>query len=422
MAAVLDNLRSRGLIAQVSDAAAFEAHLAASRRVVYCGFDPTAESLHVGNLVQLLNLRRFQQGGHQPILLVGGATGLIGDPGGKSEERRLNSREQVAAWTSAIREQASRFLDFDGAGAGIVANNLEWTAELDVITFLRDIGKHFAVNAMVQRDSVRSRLQRDGAGISFTEFSYMVLQAMDFLELAKRHGCSAQIGGSDQWGNIVSGVELIRRVLARPAFALTSPLITRADGRKFGKTEGGAIWLDARKTSPYAFHQFWINAADADVAPLLRRFTFLDAAEIDAAAEAHAKQPQRRIGQRLLAEETTRLVHGQDALRSAERIAAALFSGGIDSLTAADCAQLRLDGMACTTISPGAGLLTVLADAGLAASRGAARRLVESRALRVNGRLVEDSRHALRRQDALHGRYHLIRRGRKAWHLALHDP
>ena len=417
----LPDLRRRGLIAQASDAAGLDAHLASGPRVAYCGFDPTADSLHIGNLIPLLTLRRFQRAGHSPILLVGGATGLIGDPGGKSAERPLESRDQVAAWSARIRAQASRFLDFDGGAAAQVVDNLEWTAGLDVTTFLRDIGKHFSVNAMVQRESVRSRLERDDAGISYTEFSYMVLQAMDFMELAKRRACTVQIGGSDQWGNIVGGVDLIRRALGREAYALTTPLATRADGRKFGKSEAGAVWLDAAKTSPYAFYQFWINTADADVAAHLQRFTFVDAEEIDAVAAAGAADPGARAGQRRLAAAVTRIVHGEAGLAAAERITAALFSGEAAALTASDFEQLRQDGMAHIVAPPGAGLLGTLADAGLAPSRGAARRLVLSGGVRVNGRLVEDVEHALLPAAAWHGRYHLIRRGRRAWGLVVHD-
>ena len=419
MASLLGQWIERGLVAQVSDEAGLAAHLEDGRRTVYCGFDPTAASLHVGNLVPLLGLRRFQRAGHRPILLVGGATGLIGDPGGKSEERALNSRDTVRQWADGIREQASGFLEFSGAGAALVVDNLDWTGDLPVITFLRDVGKHFSVNAMVRRDSVQSRLTREGAGISYTEFSYMVLQAMDFLELARRHECSVQIGGSDQWGNIVGGVELIRRALAREAYAVTTPLVTKSDGRKFGKSESGTVWLDPSLTSPYAFYQFWLNAADADVPAWLRYFTFLDVFAIDEAVAASAEDPGRRGAQRLLASEVTRLVHGDAGLASAERITAALFGGDIGELGSADFEQLRLDGMGCTELPAGTGLAAAIADGGLAPSRGAARRLIASGGVSVNGAPVRDVEHALSADAALHGRYHLIRRGRKAWHLAV---
>ena len=422
MASLLRQWFERGMVAQVSDEAGLESHLASAPRTVYAGFDPTAVSLHIGNLVPLLGLRRFQRAGHRPILLVGGATGLIGDPGGKSEERALNDRDTVAAWALSIREQATRFLDFSGANAARLVNNLDWTADLPAIAFLRDVGKHFSVNAMVRRDSVRSRLAREGAGISYTEFSYMVLQAMDFLELARRYECSVQIGGSDQWGNIVGGVDLIRRSLGRDAFALTTPLVTKVDGKKFGKSETGTVWLDPALTSPYAFYQFWINAADADVPQWLRYFTFLDVLEIDAAVVAAAEDPGGRAGQRLLASEVTRLVHGEDGLEAAERITAALFSGEIAGLGPADLEALRLDGVGCTEVVAGTGLAAALADGGLAASRGAARRLIVSGGVSVNGVAVRDVERTLTVEEALYGRYHLIRRGRKAWHLAVHPP
>ena len=420
MASLLRQWFERGMVAQVSDEAGLESHLASAHRTVYAGFDPSAVSLHVGNLVPLLGLRRFQRAGHRPILLIGGATGLIGDPGGKSEERVLNSRDTVAAWASSIREQARRFLDFSGADAARLVNNLDWIGDLSAISFLRDVGKHFSVNAMVRRDSVRSRLTREGAGISYTEFSYMVLQAMDFLELARRYECSVQIGGSDQWGNIVGGVDLIRRSLGRDAYALTTPLVTKADGRKFGKSETGTVWLDPALTSPYAFYQFWINAADADVPQWLRCFTFLDVLEIDAAVVASEEDPGGRAGQRLLASEVTRLVHGEEGLEAAKRITAALFSGEIAGLGPADLEALRLDGMGCTEVAAGTGLAAALADGGLAPSRGAARRLIVSGGVSVNGVAVRDVEQTLTAAEALYGRYHLIRRGRKAWHLAVH--
>ena len=278
----LDTLERRGLVAQVSDRKGLEEHLAGSPRTLYCGFDPTADSLHIGSLVPLLVLRRFQVEGHRPILLLGGATGLIGDPSFREDERGLNDETVVGGWVEKIRRQVEPFLDFEGDSGAIMANNLDWTRGMDVISFLRDVGKHFSVNAMIQRDSVRNRLDRAGAGISYTEFSYMLLQANDYLELARRHGCSLQVGGSDQWGNIVSGIDLVRRRLRRDVFALTVPLITRSDGAKFGKTAEGAVWLDPVRTSPYRFYQYWLNSGDADVIKYLKLFTFLDLEEIDA--------------------------------------------------------------------------------------------------------------------------------------------
>jgi tyrosyl-tRNA synthetase len=416
---LLEDLASRGLIAQVSDEAGLASHLAEGPRTLYCGFDPTADSLHIGNLVPLLTLRRFQEAGHKPILLLGGATGLIGDPSGRSDERSLNDGTIVADWVENIHRQVRGLLDFDGNNPAVIANNLDWTSELDVISFLRDIGKHFSVNAMMQRDSVRSRLERDDEGISFTEFSYMLLQAMDFFELASRSDCSLQIGGSDQWGNIVSGVDLVRRKLSREVFALTVPLITKADGTKFGKTAAGAIWLDGRKTTPYSFYQFWLNTADADVEHFLKVFTFLELDTISGLMTEFAESPQLRAAQRRLAIEVTTLVHGQAAVESAQRITAALFDGALSSLTEEDLEQLRLDGMSYSEVSPGDGLVSVLADAQLAPSRGQARKLVSGNGVRLNGEVNNDPEATLDFTDALHGRYYLLRRGKKNWHLLL---
>lgn len=415
---VMEELQQRGLIAQVSDGEGLAAHLSGASRTLYCGFDPTADSLHIGNLAPLLVLRRFQLRGHRPILLLGGATGLIGDPSFRSDERPLIDRERAASRVERFRRQAAPLLDFEGGAAAILANNLDWTGKLNVIDFLRDIGKHFSVNAMIQRDSVKGRLAGADVGISYTEFSYMLLQANDYLELAQRHGCSLQVGGSDQWGNIVSGVDLVRRRLGRKAFALTLPLVTRADGAKFGKTKAGAIWLDSARTSPYSFYQFWLNRADADAVRYLKMFTFLDLAEIAALEAGQKEAPQLRTAQIRLAEQITELVHGRAALESAQRISRCLFGDGLEALQPGDLEQLRLDGMACTELRAGQiGLLAALADGGLAPSRGAARSLVESGGLSVNGQVQRDAGRMLDFSDALHGKYYLLRRGRKTWHL-----
>ncbi len=419
---LLETLDRRGLVAQISDRERLAAHLESGSRTLYAGFDPTADSLHIGNLVPLLTLRRFQSAGHRPIALVGGATGLIGDPGGKTEERALNPREVVAEWVQRIRGQVERFVDFEGNNAALVVNNLDWTAGLDVLTFLRDVGKHFSVNAMIQKESVRARLEAVDRGISYTEFSYMVLQSMDFAELAKRHGCTLQIGGNDQWGNITAGMDLVRRTLGKEAFAMTVPLVTKTDGTKFGKTESGTVWLDAHRTSPYSFYQFWLNAADSDVASFLKIFTMLELDEIDALEAEVSRAPQARAAQRALADNVTRLVHGEAALESARRITAALFGGAIGALTVADLEQLALDGMDKTTIDAHElGLVAFLADAKLAQSRGAARKLIASRGVSVNGVAVDDEGFELSPGTALHGRFHLVRRGKKAWHLAVHS-
>ena len=414
---LLAALERRRLIAQVSDAAGLEAHLTGGSRAVYAGFDPTAPSLQVGNLVPLLMLRRFQLAGHRPIAVLGGATGAIGDPSGRTEERSLNDAATIDGWLEGIGRQLGRFIDTEGSRGGLIVNNLDWTRGLDVIEFLRDVGKHFSVNAMIQRDFVRSRLEREGAGISYTEFSYVLLQAHDFLQLARRHDCRVQIGGADQWGNIVSGIDLVRRVLQRSAFALSMPLITKGDGTKFGKSAGGSIWLDATRTSPFAFYQFWLNAADIDVVNYLRVFTLLASDDIDAAAAAVADRPEQRHAQRLLAREVTRLVHGDEALASAQRITEALFDGDVRTLDQDDLTQLEQDGMDVTRVASGTGLLAALTAAGLAKSNGAARRLIDANGVRLNGEGVTDPGMSLDAGGALFGRYHVVRRGRKSWHL-----
>ncbi|MFX3658169.1 MAG: tyrosine--tRNA ligase [bacterium] len=415
---LLDELRRRGLIAQVSAEDELDQHLRSGVRTLYCGFDPTADSLHIGNLVPLLTLRRFQVHGHRPLLLLGGATGLIGDPSGRSAERNLNSPDVIAGWLDRIRSQVARLVDFEGNNAATIVNNLDWTSGLDLITFLREVGKHFSVNQMIQRESVRSRLEREGEGISFTEFSYMLLQANDYLELARRHQCTLQIGGSDQWGNIVSGMDLVRRKLGRESFALTLPLVTKSDGSKFGKTAGGSIWLDAGRTSPYSFYQFWLNTADADVVRYLKVFTFLTLGEIDELDRELAESPDGRAAQRELARAVTAMVHGDAALASAERITEALFGGDLGALSEDDLRQLEQDGVDRTTVPrQPLGLLAALADSGMARSRGEARRLVQSGGVYVNGHPQADPERELDWEDALFGKFYLLRRGKKQWHL-----
>ena len=414
---LLNELEWRGLIAQCSDRETLGEHLEGGSRTLYCGFDPTADSLHIGSLVPLLTLKRFQQAGHRPILLIGGATGLIGDPSFRDDERALNDTSVVAGWVEALRAQASPFLDLEGNNAAVVANNLDWTQDMDVISFLRNIGKHFSVNGMIARESVRSRLERPDQGISYTEFSYMLLQGMDYLELARRYDCSLQIGGSDQWGNIVSGVDLVRRHLSREVFALTLPLVTKADGTKFGKTATGTVWLDASKTSPYSFYQFWLNTADADVENFLKYFTFLSREEIEQLTAKTLEAPEKRIAQTVLAEEVTRTVHGEESLRSAQRISSALFSGALDELTESDLGQLAIDGLSTSSCTEGDGLLSVMTEAGLARSVGEARKLVQGGGVRLNGEVVSDVRKTLTFDDAFYGRYVVIRRGKKVYHL-----
>ena len=422
VSSLLTELDSRGLIAQVTNRDKLQSHLSMSKRTVYCGFDPTAASLHHGHLVPLLLLRRFQIDGHKPIALVGGATGLIGDPSFRGDERSLNEEETVAGWVTRLQEQVSRFIDLDeGKSSGLVVNNLDWTRNLSTVKFLRDVGKHFSVNMMIARDAVKNRLKRDGVGISFTEFSYMLLQAYDFLELRRRHGCTVQVGGNDQWGNMVSGVDLIRREFRNEAFVATVPLITRSDGVKFGKTQGEALWLDSAMTSPYRFYQYWINVPDGDVEQFLRYFSFLELSRIDELGIEIKDNPGRREGQKVLAEEVTRLVHGQDGVISAQRISEALFGGVLGELTEADLEQLRLDGMDWSPLHMQKNVVAAMADCGLARSRGDARKLLKSKGVQINGNQVEDPDFELIPSKALYGRFHIVRRGKKTWHLMEHQ-
>ena len=348
---LLVELRDLGMIAQVSNEDELAQHLSSGSRTVYAGFDPTSDSLQIGNLVPLLALRRFQLAGHRPVLLVGGATGLIGDPGGRDSEREIKPAEEVHGYVTRIRQQASRFLDFDcGENSAIVVNNMDWTENLGVIEFLRDIGKHFSINAMISKESVRRRIEDDSTGISYTEFSYMILQSYDFVILNRLYGCTIQIGGSDQWGNITAGLDLIRRMEEKQAYAITCPLITQADGAKFGKSAGGAIWLDPEKTSPYTFYQFWRNCSDDDVIKFLKIFTFLDSTEIERLRAAMEQEPGLRASQIKLAEELTRLVHGEEGLATAIRISNAMFTNAISSLAENDLMQLALDGLPATRL------------------------------------------------------------------------
>ncbi|MBQ0721357.1 MAG: tyrosine--tRNA ligase [Gammaproteobacteria bacterium] len=421
---LIGDLQSRGLVAQMTGEGAFAEHLS-ERRVLYCGFDPTADSLHIGSLVPLLALRRFQLAGHKPVALVGGATGLIGDPSFKAQERQLNTPEIVAAWSERLRQQVSRFIDFDGGSCSAeVANNLDWMGGMPVLDFLRDVGKHFAVNAMIHKESVKTRIEREGEGISYTEFSYMLLQSYDFAELNKRFDCTLQIGGSDQWGNITGGIDLVRRIHRVQAFGLTLPLITKSDGSKFGKTESGTIWLDPAKTSPYAFFQFWVNVADQDVYRFLRYFTFLPVSELLEIERADEQVQGKRSAQGILAREVTRLVHGEEGVEAAERISAALFSGALDKLTENDMEQLALDGMPCSDIKvEGLSLIDALVATGLAltprgeVTQGQARKFIRDGAVRVNGVPQKEESFSLNRAGAYFGRFHLLRRGKKHFHL-----
>ncbi|WP_323920495.1 tyrosine--tRNA ligase [Aeromonas caviae] len=414
---LLDELTQRGLVAQNSDPVALADHLA-TPRTVYCGFDPTAGSLHIGHLVPLLMLRRFQLAGHTPVALVGGATGLIGDPSFKASERTLNSAETVQGWVASLSAQIKALLPAsDGLAAPLLVNNADWMGQMSALDFLRDIGKHFSVNAMLARESVRQRLARPDQGISFTEFSYTLLQSQDFAVLNQRLGCTLQIGGNDQWGNITSGMDLTRRLHQAQVYGMTLPLITKADGTKFGKTEGGAIWLDPALTSPYAFYQFWLGTADEDVYRFLRYYSFMPLAEIETLEAEDAKRQGRKLAQQVLADELTELVHGKGALAAAQRISESLFSGEVARLGESDLAQLAQDGMPSSPIKGETDLVTLLVECGLANSKRIARELLAAGAVSVNGAIRRDE--PLTADDRLFGHYLLLRRGKKQYHLVI---
>ena len=420
-------LEQRGLIAQYSGDENLVAHLDVSR-TLYCGFDPTADSLHIGSLVPLLMLKRFQEAGHRPIILVGGSTGLIGDPSFKAEERKLNSPEIVAGWVEKIRHQTSQFVDFDESlpNGAIIVNNLDWTAGIDVLDFLRDVGKHFSINSMIQKESVKQRLQRDGGGISFTEFSYSLLQSLDFAELNRRYNCTLQIGGSDQWGNIVGGIDLARRQNQSQCFGLTSPLITKADGSKFGKTESGTVWLNAGKTSPYSFYQFWLNVADEDVYKFLRYFTFLSLEEIEGIERSDRDSDKKPEAQQILAREVTELVHGKLGVEAALRISDALFSGDPNKLSKKDFEQMCQDGISSSSIDQ-EGLLQkpltqILTDCGMVKAGREVKDALGRHSVFVNGIPQGNSdnmkaREIFSKERALHGRFFMVRLGKKKYHL-----
>ena len=412
---LLTDLTERGLVAQMSDPAALASHLTTAR-TLYCGFDPTAGSLHIGHLVPLLMLRRFQLAGHTPVALVGGATGLIGDPSFKATERSLNSAETVQGWVASLSAQIKALLPAsEGLAAPVLVNNADWMGQMSALDFLRDIGKHFSVNAMLARESVRQRLARPDQGISFTEFSYALLQSQDFAVLNQRLGCTLQVGGNDQWGNITSGMDLTRRLHQAQVHGMTLPLITKADGTKFGKTEGGAIWLDPALTSPYAFHQFWLGTADEDVYRFLRYYSFMPLAAIRELEVEDAGRQGRKQAQQVLADELTELVHGKGALAAARRIGELLFSGDVARLGESDLAQLAQDGMPNCRIEGEPDLVTLLVESGLASSKRVARELLAAGAISLNGAIRQDER--LSAVDRLFGRYLLLRRGKKQYRL-----
>jgi len=424
MASFSADLRFRGLLHQVTDDGLLD-RMDHGTVTAYIGFDPSAPSLHVGSLMQLCTLRRLQQAGHPPIALAGGGTGMIGDPGGKSAERNLLSADVLAANLDGIRPQLERFLDFSGPAAAKLLDNAEWLGAMSAIDFLRDVGKHFTVNQMVAKESVKARFERPDQGISYTEFSYMLLQAYDFLRLHLDHGCDLQVGGSDQWGNITMGVDLIRKVARAEAYGLTTPLVLKADGTKFGKTESGTVWLDPRLTSPYRLYQFFFNTDDAMVGTYLRYFSFLDHDDLLALDQATAERPQARDAQRALARQVCTLVHGQAEVDRAERAAAALFGEDIADLDERTLLDV-VDDAPATTVdrtalvdgpAGGLSLVDALVRVGLAGSKGEARRTIGQGGAYVNNRRADDVDRTLQVADLLHDRYVVLRKGRKDYHL-----
>jgi tyrosyl-tRNA synthetase len=423
MAPLAEDLRFRGLVHQMTDPG-LEGRLDGDRLIVYSGFDPTADSLHVGHLLQLCTLRRMQQAGHRPIALAGGGTGFIGDPGGKSEERSLLSAEDLAANLEGIRGQLAHFLDFDrGAGEvqALLRNNADWLAPMSLFEFLREVGKHFTVNQMVSKDSVRARLERDGQGISFTEFSYMLLQAYDFLHLFDTEGCTLQIGGSDQWGNITMGIELIRKLRRADTWGLTSPLVVKADGTKFGKTESGTVWLDPERTSPYQLFQFFVRSDDAVVGQYLRYFTFLPHEAIADLDRSTSEHPERREAQRELARQVCTLVHGEEESARSERAASALFNREVAGLDERSLLEVLADAPSTAVersrLDGGLLLVDLLAETGLVPSKGRARTTVEQGGAYVNDQRATDVARTLGVGDLVAGRYLVLRRGKADYHL-----
>ena len=416
MTDILDELAWRGLLALSTDEEELRKAFRLGTVTFYCGFDPTAAGLHIGNLVQLLTMRRIQDAGHRPIGLVGGATGLIGDPSGKSAERALNERDTVAAWVERIRSEEERFLDFTPGPTGAqIVSNLDWTAQLSALDFLRDIGKHFPVNRMLARESVKARLE--AGGLSYTEFSYQVLQAYDYLELYRRHGCTLQLGGSDQWGNLVAGVDLIGRVEGASVHALATPLITKPDGTKYGKTEGGAIWISADLMSPYAFYQFWINRSDAEVPNLLRVFTFRSREETEDLERQTRESPAARVGQRVLAKDVTTLVHGADECARVIAASRAMFGqGDLAALPAATLAAALAEVGLTTVRCPVQDMPTVvdlLAQTGIVSSKSAARRAIAQGGAYLNNAKVTSEEARPEPSELLYGRYLVLRYGRR---------
>lgn len=409
-------LKQRGLVHQTTDERALEEQLNKESVKLYVGFDPTADSLHIGHLLPILMLRRFQQNGHTPIALVGGGTGMIGDPSFKDQERQLNPLETVQDWSNNVKQQLSQFIDFNNEkNPAIVANNYDWLGEMTLIDFLRDIGKNFTINYMMSKESVKRRIE---AGISYTEFAYQLLQAYDFLKLYQKYGCLLQLGGSDQWGNITSGIELLHREEGVQGFGLTMPLITKADGKKFGKTEGNAIWLDANKTSPYEFYQFWLNTDDRDAVRFLKYFTFFSLDEIAQIEEEFQQAPETRVAQKALAKDVTTLVHGKKGYEQAKRISEALFSGSIKELNTEELDQ-AFGGVPAYEVGSddSLNLVEILIAAGIDSSKRQAKEDINNGAIYLNGDRIQDTSYEIQASDKLGGKTTVIRRGKKRYFL-----
>lgn len=421
---ILSDLQNRGLIHQTTDLQGLDEYLQNNQVTLYAGFDPTADSLHIGHLVPVLMLKRFQRAGHKPIALIGGGTGMIGDPSGRSTERSLNEAAVVKGYSDKIKQQLAHLLDFNhGENAAVARNNHDWLASMTIIDFLRDAGKHFGINYMLAKESVSARIEQ---GISFTEFSYMILQSLDFLKLYEQEHCTLQIGGSDQWGNITAGMELIRRTNTQPdeeikVYGLTVPLITKADGTKFGKTAGGAIWLDPKKTTPYEFYQFWINTDDRDVIKFLQYFTFLEQDEMEQLQREVEQHPEKRLAQKRLAEEVTRMVHSQEALDQAQKISAALFSGNIKQLSADDIEQGFKDVPTYDMEKQEIGIIDLLVNASISPSKRQAREDVNNGAIYINGERNQDVQYTISSGDRIGDKFTVIRRGKKKYFLIKHQ-
>ncbi|HDA0424736.1 TPA: tyrosine--tRNA ligase [Staphylococcus aureus] len=412
---LIEDLKWRGLIYQQTDEQGIEDLLNKEQVTLYCGADPTADSLHIGHLLPFLTLRRFQEHGHRPIVLIGGGTGMIGDPSGKSEERVLQTEEQVDKNIEGISKQMHNIFEFGTDHGAVLVNNRDWLGQISLISFLRDYGKHVGVNYMLGKDSIQSRLEH---GISYTEFTYTILQAIDFGHLNRELNCKIQVGGSDQWGNITSGIELMRRMYGQTdAYGLTIPLVTKSDGKKFGKSESGAVWLDAEKTSPYEFYQFWINQSDEDVIKFLKYFTFLGKEEIDRLEQSKNEAPHLREAQKTLAEEVTKFIHGEDALNDAIRISQALFSGDLKSLSAKELKDGFKDVPQVTLSNDTTNIVEVLIETGISPSKRQAREDVNNGAIYINGERLQDVNYALAPEDKIDGEFTIIRRGKKKYFM-----